>query len=411
MTKIYHSLLLASCLSIYIGCAKVEFNDIPCEGDACPQVTPDGQVQTGTKDGGKKAVDILFVVDNSGSMSTEQNAIANRFSTFIQTMDSQGLDYRIGVITTDVSASPNNVPRAINGNGALQDGKLIVFGNGNSFLTNQVSDRVAQFANTIKRKETLTCEAYLNTNPTNNSAYDANCPASDERGIYAANLFLANQSGSFVRPEAHFAVVFLADEDVRSKAYDSATSLKARLAQEDLPQTLISRIQALAQGKSHSVHSIIVKPGALVSGLTAQAAADRIATSFAGAGNGSASNQPSVLMPGGDSTCLNTQNSQMNDVKGSYGYLYALATRMTGGIEGDICASDYGSQLSNIGFNITAQINDIELGCPRPEIVSIEFTPGTGSPSWSLEGSKIKFASVLPPNMVVKYAWKCLANP
>lgn len=404
--------LLAACFSVYIGCAKVQFNDIPCEGDGCAKVTPEGVEQTGTKLGGKKKVDILFVVDNSGSMSTEQNAIAARFSTFINTLDSEGLDYRIGVTTTDVSDSPNNPARTINQNGALQDGKLIKFGNNNYFLTPADASRVSLFAGTIQRQETLNCESFLAANPTNNSSqYSANCPSPDERGIFAANMFVQNQSSTMIRSDAHFALVFLADEDERSSLYAESTfGLTYRLKSDDLPQTLVNRIKALGEGKSFSIHSIIVKPGAVVSGVSAEQAANMIAQSFVGAGNGSNSNKPAVLMPGGDSTCLNTQNSQTHNVRGSYGYLYALATRMTGGVEGDICASDYGSQLTNIGYNITEQINEIELGCPNPEVTSIVFTPASGAPTWTLDGSRIKFSTTLPSNMRVDYKWLCKAN-
>jgi len=47
------------------------------------------------------AVDILFVVDNSCSMSGQQTQLANNFSTFMNVFQSSGIDYNIGFITTD----------------------------------------------------------------------------------------------------------------------------------------------------------------------------------------------------------------------------------------------------------------------------------------------------------------------
>lgn len=45
-------------------------------------------------------MDLLFVIDNSGSMQQEQaNLIAN-FPAFIQVLDASGLDYRVAVTTT-----------------------------------------------------------------------------------------------------------------------------------------------------------------------------------------------------------------------------------------------------------------------------------------------------------------------
>ena len=69
-------------------------------------------------------------------MSYEQARLASRFQNFINDLDSKGYDYRIAMITTDISAS-DNAPRLVNQNGALQDGKLITFGNGQTYLSPQ----------------------------------------------------------------------------------------------------------------------------------------------------------------------------------------------------------------------------------------------------------------------------------
>ena len=47
-------------------------------------------------------VDILFVIDNSGSMAEEQARLARNFPTFVGALDEMGADYRIGITTTDV---------------------------------------------------------------------------------------------------------------------------------------------------------------------------------------------------------------------------------------------------------------------------------------------------------------------
>ena len=48
------------------------------------------------------AVDILFVVDNSGSMAGEQTALANNFSTFIDNFLTEDIDFKIGILTSGV---------------------------------------------------------------------------------------------------------------------------------------------------------------------------------------------------------------------------------------------------------------------------------------------------------------------
>lgn len=50
----------------------------------------------------RRAVDILFVVDNSGSMGGEQGTLAENFGAFIDVLEGQqvGANYRIGITTT-----------------------------------------------------------------------------------------------------------------------------------------------------------------------------------------------------------------------------------------------------------------------------------------------------------------------
>lgn len=53
--------------------------------------------------GAAPPVDVLFVVDNSGSMSQEQAKLANNFQSFIQYFLALDLDFRLAVTTTDIA--------------------------------------------------------------------------------------------------------------------------------------------------------------------------------------------------------------------------------------------------------------------------------------------------------------------
>jgi hypothetical protein len=53
---------------------------------------------------GEVSVDILFVVDNSGSMSGNQTSLKNNFDDFIDVFAAGGVDYNIAIITTDSSS-------------------------------------------------------------------------------------------------------------------------------------------------------------------------------------------------------------------------------------------------------------------------------------------------------------------
>jgi len=48
-----------------------------------------------------RKLDVLFVVDNSGSMATSQSNLATNFPSFINYFKNKGYDYRIAVTTTD----------------------------------------------------------------------------------------------------------------------------------------------------------------------------------------------------------------------------------------------------------------------------------------------------------------------
>lgn len=48
-----------------------------------------------------KKIDVLWVVDNSGSMDTSQQNLANNFASFISRFNQKGLDFQMAVVTTD----------------------------------------------------------------------------------------------------------------------------------------------------------------------------------------------------------------------------------------------------------------------------------------------------------------------
>jgi hypothetical protein len=393
--------------SYWIACAPKKFDKDPsvnrCQNFAETCISSgsrDSFDYTVRSNGG--LVDILFVDDNSGSMSFEQTHMAEKFSSFLAQLDARFIDYRIGIITTDVSSAATSVttddgvsstlynePRAINQNGQLLDGNLIKFSNGADYLTSSTANKEQLFATNIKRPETLQCEAFLRQYPNSTppaAGIHTNCPSGDERGIFAANLFFDKNPASFVRPNAHLAVVFLADEDERSALYRTTTSPLYTLETNDQPETLVNKVRAAYSGKSVSVHSIIVKPG--------------------------------------DQWCLYDQSIQMgpsyinegrgpvhgltyNQMFGSEGQKYAQATTLTNGYLGDICANDYGAQLSGIGANIVERLTDVNLACSAPPDLSVTLVPANSSISWTVSGSNLHFSEALPPGTQVKLKYSC----
>ncbi|MEZ4238653.1 MAG: hypothetical protein R3F59_21375 [Myxococcota bacterium] len=94
------TLLLAGGLA---GCVEYELpQDLPVypASDAPPLAAreqTDAFLQSTTP-----VVDILFTIDNSCSMEDEQAALAANFPSFIQYFEGSGLDYHIGVVSTDL---------------------------------------------------------------------------------------------------------------------------------------------------------------------------------------------------------------------------------------------------------------------------------------------------------------------
>ena len=348
---------VSAVVGYFAACAPVQFSRQPdpscgTNGVTCVSVCTgkDNCVETRTIERrvGDALVDILFVNDNSGSMSNEQNKMALKFPDFINQLDGKGLNYRIGMVTTDISfamdPSPvQNHPKPANGNGAWQDGKLIDFGSGIPYLTPTTPDRGNLFARTVKRNETLNCES---------SGFDSNsCPSMDERGIYAANLVLEQTGSSFLRPTAHLAVIILADEDERSLsdprgAVDPNTGItnandlnmmksypqKVR----DLPQTFTDNMARLYPDKTFSVHSVIIRPKEFASDATELNDAK---------------------------SCYSQQNSQAAWVRGYPGYAYAALSQMTGGTINSICDPDYSGLLNKIGSTIQNQVTSLPFSC------------------------------------------------
>ncbi len=161
------------------------------------------------------AVDILFVIDNSGSMLQEQQSIAQNFSSFINFTVGLNIDYHIGVVTTDVSDA--------------DAGKLVA-----PYIANigpdASADPIGDFV------------AMVNVG-TDGSA--------TEKGLAASVLavtepLVSTANGGFLRPDALLSVIYVSDEDdfsegdvsdyvdglLSAKGYDSQAVIASAIAGE-----------------------------------------------------------------------------------------------------------------------------------------------------------------------------------
>lgn len=252
----YAHVFLLSALGSVIACSPTKFSPSIAQNADCTTgcvVDPSGtQKWDESHKVGTGKVDILFVNDNSASMSVIQTRMAQAFGGFIERLDAREIDYKIAMTTTDATKLSSN--------------PLITFGNSSTFLTKNDSNRVALFNGAIVRQETTACEnmikAFYNTYGPSfqtrsdyNTQYNSTCASGDERGILTANYVLTNNVGSFVRSDAHLNIIVISNEDVRSGNTGSFTT-------EDRASTFTSLVNTNFSGKYWEFNSIITKDAA-----------------------------------------------------------------------------------------------------------------------------------------------------
>lgn len=366
---------------LIVGCSEVKFSSVatdPCQaGQAC--IKADGSYEYDVQVHGPK-VDILIVDDNSASMSYEQAHLAQRFNNFITLLENRKVDYRIAITTTDIS-SPDNPARSVNLSGGLQDGNLVTFANGAKYITpdsGDMSTKTNLFNQAINRPETLACEQFIinwvnagksRATSDYSNQYYANCPSGDERGIYALNLAVKKNQDSFIRSDAQFAAIILSDEDVRSQLYDPYYNTSGyTLDALDIAPGFISQMANLYPGKGFSVHSIVVK----------------------------------------DAACLAIQNSQtLGVMRGSYGNKYIELSNSTNGVSADICASDYTTQLGQIGSNIVERVRNIALYCENLKDLNVTVSSDDSTLQYNVVGKELVFNKDLPVGTNVHLKYNC----
>ncbi|OFZ15453.1 MAG: hypothetical protein A2Z20_12220 [Bdellovibrionales bacterium RBG_16_40_8] len=289
-------------------------------------------------------VDILVVIDNSGSMAYEQQSMALRTSNFLSIL--QGLDWRIAITTTDPTAtlSVNTADPKLNGLIApvgskkvykyVSDGLFLPINNhpGEFYIESTLSQSDAQnrLSQTLQRPET---------------------GSGKEQAIYATYRMIERGfteqnknpvQHNFFRDGANFSALVISDED------ESASGTK------NDPQNLMSLVYNTFQGqKAFSWHSIITKPK--------------------------------------DENCLKTYGA-------TYGERYNQLSLMTGGLIGSVCESDYASQLAGIANGIRQLVKTLTLSCqPLPQFPIVVLKDGqTYSGTYTIEGVNLKFDAELP---------------
>ena len=127
----------------------------------------------------RRPIDVLFVVDDSPSMADDQQILAANFVSFIQSFESAQVDFHIGAVTTDMTASNRR-------------GQLV-----RPYLTPQTPDLEQAFRDMVNVGDKGSAR---------------------EQGLAAALAALTEPLASttnagLVRPDADFALIWLTDEN------------------------------------------------------------------------------------------------------------------------------------------------------------------------------------------------------
>ena len=139
------------------------------------------------------SVDVLWVIDNSCSMYEEQTALTSNFANFMSYFEGSGLDYHVGVISTDMDDPDHR--------GILQQSAT-----GDYFIDETTSDATLAFRQM----------ALMGTEG-----------SADEKGRDAVYMALGQRSESgwqnedFIRDDANLSIIVISDEN----DYSTAVSL------------------------------------------------------------------------------------------------------------------------------------------------------------------------------------------
>ncbi len=153
-------------------------------------------------------VDVLFVVDNSGSMMEEQQSLGQNFASFLSAADGASVDYRIGVTTTGLEPSPGGWSECPGGAQGGENGRLFpVDGSRPRIITPGTPDAATVFANNTRvgvchwNEQGLEAAYRALSDPLLYSDDDPRTPQPNDG------------NGGFLREDARLAIIFVSDEE------------------------------------------------------------------------------------------------------------------------------------------------------------------------------------------------------
>ena len=295
----------------------------------------------------KTKLDILICIDNSSSMSREQELLGSRFNSLISSIEH--FNYQIGFITSDMSKLGNQA-------GPTQGGHLLqIAGTGDYILRSTDTGKNRKFMDTIRRSET---------------------GSSDERCIYSLITALEKNEYGIIRNNADLAMIIISDEDERGQGGTHGIPLQKG---KDYAQDLINVAKRIKKGNTtFTTHAIIVKP------------------------------EDNACYREQDSQGTNATPQYGRQYEAAAKIKDGKAR---GGVVGSVCANDYASQLEDISRTIVrTSPHSVELDCV-PNIDENEdrhfIVEGFSEDEYRVDGQSLIFDPPLQSGQTVHYSYWC----
>jgi hypothetical protein len=343
------------CLTIS-ACTESEFADLQQ-----PSIVPEAPTNKSfskefDQNSSEKIVDLLVVVDNSTSMTPDQEKLAREFANFVDAISEA--DYRIGVITTDTDSSGNENRPGFHGN------LDIVESTGLRYITKQDANPEELFSKLINRKETKVCE--------DSGRKASKCPSFEERPLLAIKQAIDKRNSTnlgFFRKGADLGVIIISDEDEtdeeNSSRYYSAQNLLDHFSNE------------FNESKKMTSFSITILEG--------------------------------------DEDCWDKQAAETNGGRGKAarpGLRIGELSNLTGGFNSSICSDNYGTAIQEISNYVEKNLIPIIVDVPDSIIIDsikLSIVKPDGSPfeaGFTLDGKQLRIFPSPPKGSKVTLTYK-----
>lgn len=326
-----------ACYSIII-IAGVLLGSFGCEKNAPSfSLLPDSEIFFQNSGAVSPKIDLLWVVDNSGSMHSSQVNVANNFSSFISDFSSRGFDYRMAVVATDAYR------QLFTGSSTVS---LFKSAGGTSIITPSTPDINNVFIDNIM---------------VGTAGYG------DERALQSFKVAMDNPANSgLLRPDSFFAIIIVGDEDDFS--HDGSDYIKNQYSAYTDPLHV-----KYNSAKNHTITKYM----------------EYLETLTGSSGATKRFSVNSIVIKNEDASCL----SQLTGGGQQYGIRNQGLAEASGGVVGSLCG-DFSVELKKISENIltlSTQFFLKRLPIPESIVVSINgvsipnlsANPGPLSGGWT----------------------------